>query len=629
MCGICGVAFNDPTRAPDRAQVDTMRDRIAHRGPDDAGTFVAPGIALGSRRLAVLDLSPRGHMPMSSPDGRYHIAYNGEVYNYRTLRREMESRGHRFRTDTDTEVVLALYIEEGERSLQRFNGMFAFTIWDEGERTLFLARDRLGVKPLYYAQRPEGLYFASEEKALFAAGVPASFNHETWDELLCFRYVAGEDTPFVGVQRLLPGYCLTWRSGHFSIRRWWSLAERVREQRDELMTRGMDDAAEWFGATFDDAIALRRISDVPLGVLLSGGLDSGSVAASLALQAGSGVATFTVRFPEPTHDEGPAARLVAEKWNLDAHELYVDSNDLLPLLERASWLNDEPLAHGNDLYLLAISEYAKPKVTVLLSGEGADETLGGYVRYRPLAFPSLLAAGCAVAPVLGLPLRLSHRGRKLHRFLSLGRTDDIVLHNACDLLPSELTFLARPPRTTFAFRETMLREAMGLFPNEPLRQAMYSDQHTFLCSILDRNDRMTMGASIECRVPFLDFRLVEALAALPSRALISGRQSKALLRRSVARRLPESVQSRPKWGFGVPWSRYFRAQPDFQAVLRDLPDSPLVREGPFDRRRLGRAIEGFLAGDDRHEPLVRQMVMISVWHRVYFDRLRAQAPPIR
>jgi asparagine synthase (glutamine-hydrolysing) len=241
MCGICGITYPDSRQTPSERDLLAMRELLVHRGPDDAGSYVAPGVALGSRRLAILDLSPRGRMPMSTPDGRFHIVYNGEIYNFRELRKDLESRGHVFHSDTDTEVVLRLYEEQGPAMLGRLNGMFAFAVWDQLDRRLFLARDRVGVKPLYYAEYRGAFYFASEQKALFAAGVPASFDQEVGEELLCFRYAAGDRTPFAGVKRLLPGHYLERHGRHNVVRRWWRLADRARELRETSPS----DPQEW------------------------------------------------------------------------------------------------------------------------------------------------------------------------------------------------------------------------------------------------------------------------------------------------------------------------------------------------------------------------------------------------
>src|SRR5258705_2941494 len=429
----------------------------------------------------------------------------------------LEGRRYALRSKSEPEVVVTLYAKEGPAMLSRLNGMFAFAIWDNVERTLFLARDRLGVKPLYYAVQKDKLYFASEEKALFAAGVPREFDSDVWQELICFRFVAGERTPYAGVRRLKPGHYLIWQDGKVQARRWWNLAERARERREDLPRK----TEQWFQETFDSSVDLRRISDVPVGVLLSGGLDSSSVAASLGAQAEGEISSFTVRFSESGYDEGPIARQVAERWGLKRHELQIPSQKLPALLRQSAWLNDEPLVHSNDPHLLAIAEYAKASVTVLLSGEGGDELLGGYVRYRPLRHSLLLNLARPLFPRFSSIFNLSGRLRKLAQFLALGSNDDFVLFNACEVLPEAAPRHKNDGTPLFPFREEVLAEARALYPGEYMRQAMYSDQHTFLCSILDRNDRMTMGASIECRVPFLDYRLVETLAALPSVEMFS------------------------------------------------------------------------------------------------------------
>lgn len=610
MCGINGEVHRDPTFPIDEHRVRAQRDTLTHRGPDDSGCYFGPGVALCSRRLAILDLSPRGHMPMSTDDGRYSIVYNGEVYNFGELRRSLEQRGCQFISNTDTEVLLQLYVLEGPAMLSRLNGMFAIAIWDNRERTLFLARDRVGVKPLYYVANGEALYFASEEKALFSDNIKPEFNSETLEEILCFRYVAGEQTPYRQIQRLLPGHYLLWQDGNLKITRWWHLAERARELRASLPR----DPVEWFRETFDDAVRLRLISDVPVGVLLSGGLDSSSIAGSASPQMNSSLAAFTVRFKEASYDEGPLARQVAEKWGLELHELFVSPEKLLPGLIRASYLNDEPLVHGNDLHLGAISELAKPRVTVLLSGEGSDETLGGYVRYQPLRYPAAMNGIRRVFPKVARGLQLNGRLQKLSRFLSLGALDRFVLFNSCDTLPEELRLIGLKPTAHFPYRERVLREAQELYPNEPVRQAMYSDQHIFLCSILDRNDRMTMGASIECRVPFLDYRLVEGLAAMPSSTLFAGRKSKHLLRQAIGDRLPAAVLGHRKWGFGVPWGSYFRQLPELRGMLESLPDREPFTSGAVDRELTRNLISDFLSGKDDHFMFVRQLLMIGIWH---------------
>jgi asparagine synthase (glutamine-hydrolysing) len=475
------------------------------------------------------------------------------------------------------------------------------------------------VKPLLYAEQDGRLFFASEPKALFAAGISREPDDAALAELLCFRFVAGEATPFRNVRRLRPGHLLTWKEGRAAIRRWWNLAERARDRRES------EDPAAWFARTFDDSVSKRRIvSDVPVGVLLSGGLDSGSVAASIAAQGHEGLASFTVRFADEGYDEGPLARALAARYGFEAHERLVTDAELPDLLRQATRANDEPLAHGNDPHLLALSWIAKPRVTVLLSGEGGDETLAGYVRYRPLRWPALsAAAGFAAGPIASLP-GAPARLRKLSRMAALGDPQRWVLFNACDTLPGELEpILPDSASAAFPHREEILAEARGAYPGEPLRQAMYSDQHTFLVSILDRNDRMTMAASIECRVPFLDYRLVEGLAALPTESLLRGRGSKPLLRRALGSRLPPEILAHRKWGFGVPWGRLMR-EGELRRQVARLPEGELVRRGAVRKQGVRALVESFLAGDETRLSLLRQLLFVEVWLEVV--ALAAAAP---
>jgi asparagine synthase (glutamine-hydrolysing) len=609
MSGICGVVYNDRRRIVRTEKFIEMRDSLTHRGPDASGYYIAPGIALGSRRLAILDLSERGHMPMSSKDGRYQITYNGEVYNYKEIRSSLEARGFSFRSNTDTEVLLNCFADQGPRMLERLNGMFAFAIWDEQERALFMARDRLGIKPVYYAFYDDALFFASEQKALFTVGIPRQFDRNVWEELLCFRFVSGERTAFTGVRRLLPGHYLLWKNGVSRIMRWWNLADCALAHRENLPK----DAAFWFRETFDNAVNMERASDVPVGVLLSAGIDSGSVAASLATQAGAGMASFAVRFPESGYDEGPIAQQVANRWQLKFHDLEIAPHELLPLLRKASWLNDQPLARANDAHLLAVSKYARSRVTVLLSGEGGDELLDGHARHLPLRHTTILNAARSFLPWFTSTVNLNGRLWKLSRYLKLGSVDRFILFNVCEILPDDLEMLGMKPSLDFPYREAVLAEAKALYPDDPMRQAMYCDQHTYLCAALERNDRMTMGASIECRVPFLDHRLVETLAAMPSSILNSGRESKSILRRAIGARLPQAVLHHRKRGLGVPWSHCFRQIKELRDVISELPNISIIRDGPFNLSRVKNIVSNYENGDDANEPLIRQLVLLAVW----------------
>lgn len=609
MCGIAGVASGASEKKFQESLLLAMRDCMETRGPDDAGIQQFSGAALVSRRLAVLDLSPNGHMPMRTPDGRYALVYNGEIYNFRELRDELIKKGVKFRSGTDTEVLLQLYALEGPAMLERLNGMFAFAVWDDSEKKLFAARDRMGVKPFYYAERSGDFYFASEAKALFQAGIPKTLDTATLEELVFFRSIAGEATPFKGVRRLLPGHSLVWKRGSFSVKRWWDLRDAARRGWE----RPLHETAEWFESVFTDAVRLRQISDVPVGVLLSGGMDSASIAAMLAETGAKTLQSFTVGFEEEKYDERPLARMLSEKYGLQNHECVLRPGDLPELLNSAVDYQDEPPAHASDLHLLAISRQAKKNVTVLLSGEGGDETLGGYNRYLLFKRPFFLQAAAPLAELFGLFSKHT-RFAKLRELLALKPSGRRILFSASEIFPRET---GRIFTAGFPYREKIIREAEEVYPRDQARQAMYYDQHSYLCSILDRNDRMTMAASIECRTPFLDYRLVEGLAAVPSRILMAG-PPKFLLRKAMAARLPEKIMKNRKWGFGVPWGRYLRTVAPWREEVRRLPQSGLLREAGFDQRMLTERVRDFQGGDISADALVYQCFILNKWHERIF-----------
>ena len=616
MCGICGILEFQENKPVNFDKLVQMRDSMFHRGPDDAGAYVGENIGLGHRRLSIIDLSEHGRQPMSAVEERYWMVFNGEIYNYQSLREDLKKKGHQFHTGTDSEVLLALYIAEGPSMLNKLNGMFAFAIWDKQERSLFITRDRLGIKPLYYAIQNDAIYFASEEKALFEAGIDCSFNDEHWHELLYFRYIAGENTPFKGVKRMLPGHYMLIKNGKPTISRWWHLGEIAQQKRGTIKN-----SVEWFRETFDSAVNLHSISDVPVGVLLSGGLDSSSVAATLAQEAGGRhISSFTVRFHQSDYDEGDVAKRLAEKYNIDYNSLIVSEDDHFDLLAQSAWLNDEPLVHQSDLFLYAISKYAKKKVTVLLSGEGGDEILGGYVRYKPLRYPALLNMASKVVPPIAGMLPLKGRWKKLANFLDMPSIDDFVMFNSCSLLPHNLKEMGVSTQYDFPFRQAIMEEAKQAYPGDRMRQILYYDQHTFICSIFDRNDRMTMGASIECRVPFIDYRILEGVASMTNEQLFVTKESKSLLRESIGPRLTPEILGHRKMGFPVPWGEYIKKNDNLKHFVSAMPQMEIFKSGPMNNHKFKDAIDQFLKGDDRQELFVRQMMMLGMWYDVYFEQ---------
>ena len=527
-----------------------MRDSLEHRGPDDKGLFIENNIGLGHRRLSILDISLAGHQPFLSDDGRYVMVYNGEIYNFKDFYPELRSNGFDIKTHSDTEVLLKLFQLHGSKMLNQLNGMFAFVIWDKKERKLTAVRDRMGVKPLYYSFYNESFYFASEQKALFTAGIPLKMAPEGLEEYVFNRFVAGENTLYENIKKVLPGYVMCiHESGKITNEKWWDLKAEIQNQPK------IQNPVEWFRETFDDSVKLRMVSDVPVGVLLSGGLDSSSILASLNHHNYKGIQTFNIGFKEKEHNESYLAKMMAEKFDYGFHTMQLEDNALFDKLIDSTYFQDEPIMHLSEPHILALSQLAKPSVKVLLSGEGADELMGGYVRYKALKYPSLLNSIATIGHMDYFTTK--PRYEKLARYSQIKNPDDLVLFNGSNIYPKDIakTFgITNPPKNEY--RNQILEEAKSLYPNNLRRQALYFDQHTYLCSLLDRNDRCTMGASIECREPFLDQRLIIGLGSLEDKWLFKGEKWKYILKSAMADRLPEEILKFKKVGLSVPWGDY-------------------------------------------------------------------------
>lgn len=611
MCGICGILHLHQDPRVDPVLIEKMNSSQKHRGPDDMGFYFGEGIGLGATRLSIQDLSKNGHMPMPTPDGRYHIVFNGEIYNFNDIRKELESSGDVFRSRTDTEVILYTFRKYGPSMLDRFNGMFSIAIWDSVEQSLFIARDRFGVKPLYYTIWNNSLIFASEEKALFSVGVPAVFNEKTWEELLIFRHTAGSRTPYQGIYRLLPGhYLLVNNRTVHEPKEWWRLSPGGQDQAIEYR-----EAVEKLRSYMEDSIRFRRISDVPVGTMLSGGIDSSVMTSIMAGQSDASVHSFTMRFENQDYDEGPLASLVAERYGLTHHELFAKSGDMPQLLVESAEHLDEPIVHGNDIYILAIAKYARSLVTVLLSGEGADEVLGGYVRYRSLLH---IQSYRAVMPFLRMISLLSDN-RRIEKMTSLFKNKsirDMVLYSSASVYPDEIMLKITE---NFEYRNSSIQKARELF-DDPVRQAMYYEQQTYLQTVLERNDRMTMGASIECREPYLDYRMVEWLSTLPTDYFFTSWSGKRMLR-DIGRSLcpPEIVHHR-KWGFGVPWQELFLQNDRIKHWLGHFHEAPVFENCPIPVKRIDTIIKNFLSGDQQQTQLVIQLAFFMLWYQIRIER---------
>lgn len=614
MCGINGILHLQSQKKVDERILTKMRDSLEHRGPDDKGLFIDNNIGFGHRRLSILDVSAAGHQPFLSDDGRYVLVYNGEIYNFKDFYPELKSNGFDIRTNSDTEVLLKLFQLHGLKMLNRLNGMFAFAIWDKMEKKLTVVRDRMGVKPLYYSFYNETFYFASEQKALFTAGVPLKMAQDGLEEYIFNRFVAGENTLYANVKKVLPGHIMTiHEGGKVTSEKWWDLKKEIQNQPK------IANPVAWFRETFDDSIKLRMISDVPVGVLLSGGLDSSSVLASLYHQNYKDIQTFNIGFKEKEHNEAHLAKMMAEKFDYGFHTMQLENKNLYDDLISATYFQDEPIMHLSEPHLLAVSKMAKPSVKVLLSGEGADELMGGYVRYKALQYPSLLNS---IATIGNLDLFTKNpRYEKLTRYARISKKSELVIFNGSNIYPKDIQEnfgIDTLPKNEY--RNQIYKEAKSLYPGNLRRQALYFDQHTYLCSLLDRNDRCTMGASIECREPFLDPRLVIGLGSLEDKWLFAGKKWKFILKSAMTERLPDEILKFRKVGLSAPWGDYITKSPAFKEELESFSKSDLFQNPYFENINVKKLVQNLQKGDATITPYIMPLFMMHIWMKSYVNK---------
>lgn len=616
MCGIAGLYYFDDARTVESGLLTKMNDSIAHRGPDDSGIYINGPVGLAHRRLSIIDLSANGHQPFGSNDGRYQLIFNGEIYNYGDHIQLLKNKGYQFKSHSDTEVLLYLFMEYGLECLNMLNGMFAFAVWDNQLKELVIARDRIGIKPLYYAKDANLISFASEIKALIRGNISKEIYEEGFEELLMFKYVAGENTVFKHVKRLLPGHYMRVRKDKFEIKQWYNLSDKIVHQNKQN-----SDAFDQFESLFNNSVKSHVISDVPIGVLLSGGLDSSSIALSIYQQKIKNISAFNVGFKGTVHDESALAKLVADQYEMDFYTIGLNGEHLLNELTQATWFHDEPLIHQNDAQLLALSKFSKDKVSVLLSGEGADELLGGYVRYKPLVhykFIPLLSLGLKAFN----SLRYTNRFDKFIRYTSSNDPNNLILYNASNIYPVDLEkYAIKINSEKFEYRQKIIREGMSAYPSNPVRATMYSDLFTHMSSVLDRNDRMTMGASIECRVPFLDHRMIEMGANLPNDKLLKGPKGKFILYNSIAKKLPKQIRNFRKVGFSVPWENYLQDDPAFKAEIDEMLNSDLFKIGIFEKINVRELYKEFYQENHLSKSIFRQFFMLHMWYKYYYQAI--------
>jgi len=630
VCGICGFAG----RADDEL-VNAMTDLLGHRGPDGHGTRSFPSAnggtpaSLGHRRLSILDPGQRGAQPMCTPDGRYWITYNGEIYNFRALRAGLERRGRRFRSECDTEVVLAMYERYGADMLGRLNGIFALAIWDAEERRLFLARDRLGVKPLYHAEHAATLYFASEAKALLPALPRPRLRRDVVAEYLTFLWVPDPDTLFEGIYKLPPGHHATFSEGKLEITQYWDMSFAP-ESRPEA------EWAEMLRQEVGAAVRRQMVSDVPLGSFLSGGIDSSAIVAEMS-RVSDHVTTFTVGASkrdlehEIVPDDVRYARRFATRHRIDYHEQMLEPN-VVELLPKLIWHLDEPVADPAAIATYLICSAAREKLTVILSGMGGDEIFAGYPRHLaaqlgrsfgqlPLALRRSLRRLIETHLTLGQPGRLRGPRRnlmKLARGLDASPWDRYLTYSSYYLAPELAALLGPDAAISDPFRRhrAYLERVRG---EHWLNQLLYLDIKTFLpCLNLAYTDKMSMAASAEVRVPLLDNELVDLSARLPPGLKLHGLTRKYLFKRSMEDVLPREVIYRRKAGFGAPVRAWLVGE--LAPMLDDLLSPEAVkRRGLFEPGEVRRLIAANRAGTEDNALRIWALLTLELWQRTFLD----------
>ncbi len=634
MCGIAGFIDLKRETGPERLRDDVRRmaDALTHRGPDMGDQWVDPkvGIALGFRRLAIIDLTPTGHQPMISANGRFVIIYNGEAYNFADLRIELEAAGHVFRGTSDTEVFLEGCVAWGvEATVDRLIGMFAFALWDRREGRLWLGRDRLGIKPLYYSRQDSLFLFGSELKALRAKdGWQATIDRDALTAFFRFNYLPAPHSIYQNVYKLEPGTLLSLRPGEEpNSRRYWDLATVAAKARVEI---DEDDALSEGEALLRDAVKRRLVSDVPLGALLSGGVDSSTVAALMQVEGGHPIKTYTVGFEQTEFDEARQAKAVAQHIGSEHHEIYLSEARALELVPKLPDWYDEPFGDSSALPTWLVAQMAREHVTVALSGDGGDEVFLGYNRYHAAAatwqgaryipdpLKRLAASAISAVPTAGwdgaaslLPRSLRPRmvGDKAHKFGS------ILTENDADGMYRRLVSHWSDPSALVANGTEPINAAWdeaGGIPDFSERMA-FLDTKTYLPDdILTKVDRASMAVSLEVRVPLLDHRVVEFAWRLPKRMKLRGASTKRLLHRILNRHVPKELVERPKSGFSVPLDQWLRGPlRDWAEALLD--ETSLKREGYLDSKLVRRTWTDYLAGRGNAGQAIWGVLMFQSW----------------
>ncbi len=629
MCGIAGVV--SATRESDitEALVRHMCNQIIHRGPDDEGILVQDGAGLGMRRLSIIDLSG-GHQPVFNEDRSAWIVYNGEVYNFPELRPELEKRGHRFYTNTDTEVIIHLYEEMGADCVQKLRGMFSLAIYDRTKRKLVLARDRLGKKPLHYALLKDKLYFASEIKSILAVAPElAEVNAQGLLEYLYYGYVPDPITAFTGIQKLPPGHLLEFENGKISVRRYWDLP-----QYNTHTPKSEEECLEELESRLLEATRIRLISDVPLGAFLSGGTDSSTVVALMARASSAPVKTFSIGFTKDDFNEAQYARMVAQKFGTDHHEMILEPN-VVETVEYLTSSLEEPFGDSSMLPTYYVSQMARQHVTVALSGDGGDEIFAGYDRYR-------IHSSRRFFEYVPKWARKFYRDQVFpllpNKMQGRGFTYNVTLpwqERYVDGLSFVPAFERDAPLLSDDFRQilrrsddpqnALLRYFAQAPASDPVSELLYVDTKTYLpADILTKVDRMSMLNSLEVRAPMLDHKFIEWVTGLPPEWKLRGTTQKYILRKLAERvGVPREALHRPKQGFALPLVHWMRNE--LKDVLMILLEPRTLQRGYFEADGIRKLMNDHLYGGRVLTGRIWRLLMFELWHRNFLEKFTKPA----
>jgi asparagine synthase (glutamine-hydrolysing) len=623
MCAICGIVNFDHSEPVDRMVIEKMTGTLVHRGPDDDGFFVEGQAGLGFRRLSIIDLSG-GHQPIFNEDESLAIVFNGEIYNYRELATRLSASGHLFRTKSDTETILHAHEQYGDDCIRHLRGMFAFAIWDRRRRRLLLARDRLGIKPLYYYCNHRFLAFASEVKALLeVAAIPREVDMEALDQFLALRYVPGPRTMFKDIFRLQPGHTLVVDDAGVHVRKYWDINYSA------PTTASPSQIAEEFQELVEESVRLRLISEVPLGIFLSGGLDSSTILATVnKVASGPKVKTFSVGYQtscrkEEEDCELDYARLAARELGSDHYECRVGPKDFQDFIPSLLWHLDEPLADASCIPLHFVARLAREHVTVVLSGEGADEILAGYgIYFKMLALHRMNRYLPGLGRLAG-PIAAIAPSESLRRYLHAAAQPLEGYRGVCRGLGIEsmrrLIGQDRTKRSELQLREIFCAHLKAVQSASPLNQMLYADAKVWLPDdLLLKADKMTMANSLELRVPFLDHKLVEFAATLPDESKLSGTSGKSLLRKLMQDVLPRPILERPKKGFSIPLASWLRG-PLRQFTRDHLQGSSFACGTGMERAEITRIIREHEQGRIDRSQEIWSLLVFHFWHRKFIQ----------